>query len=356
MKAESGDYLVFSLQGLRYALDIAVVMEIARLPELTPIAESPDFIAGAFNYRGHIIPVLDLDIRLGFTSQRYSVSDKVVLVEDGKKEMLGIIVNEVLTLKNIPLEEIETAPYHEMEELAHPHFLAGLIKAGEEIIMLLDHIKLLKHAEPPEEIKGPDSTDSALSDSEEREEIDRVKHPVFCPEATEEERRIFRSRAKELRHSPEFDELTGLHPIAVFDLKGELYGIDLSAVRELTMINNMASIPCCPDYIHGILNLRGEIITVLDIGPFLNIPVSVLGSESMAIIVQSGGITAGVHCDKVVDALYISESDITGMPSALHSEKDEYLTGLVPYGDRMASIIDINRILEGGALIVNEGA
>ncbi len=74
-------HLIFSLHGIQYALNADVVREVMFLPELTLISNVPDHFAGVLNYRGHMVPVMDLNKRLGHSSERFQVSDSLILFE-----------------------------------------------------------------------------------------------------------------------------------------------------------------------------------------------------------------------------------------------------------------------------------
>ena len=76
-------YLLFELTEARYALPVERVFEILWLPELTPIAQVPFDIAGFFNLRVRIVTVIELNLRLGYKSERYRTTDKVVVMADG---------------------------------------------------------------------------------------------------------------------------------------------------------------------------------------------------------------------------------------------------------------------------------
>jgi len=177
---------------------------------------------------------------------------------------------------------------------------------------------------------------------------------VCCPSATPEERAIFRERALDLRQSTESSDFTGLMPLAVIGLNGEYFGLDLEVVREFTNIHNVTPIPCCPAHVVGNMNLRGEIVTLVDVRSALNMPLSAASTSSKAIVIHVDDLVAGLPVDEVFDVIYLRPSEVRPVPAAVHSVSDEFLRGTAPYFEKMLSILDLPKILTNGGLMVEE--
>ena len=128
------------------------------------------------------------------------------------------------------------------------HFLAGNAKVGEEIIMLLDVPRLI-HAPP---IHSPGLPASGVSAN---------PQTYFCPDATDEERAVFRTRAHNLMQATESLEDAERIPLSIIQLGEECFGVGLGVVREFSHLRRVTAIPCCPPHIAGNMNLRGDILT-----------------------------------------------------------------------------------------------
>jgi purine-binding chemotaxis protein CheW len=339
-----GVFLIFSLHHARYGVEAHVAREILELPELRPIAEAPDDIVGVFNCRGKIVPVVDLDMRLGRRPQRYRLTDKViVLAQEGIADqpaapLLGIIVNEVLDVWSISSKEIEAAPVYGREGEISSRFVTRVAKVEEEIILLLDHALLGRSSAFAPGLSGDEGGAESL----------------FCPEATPEEREILRERARNLMRPTDSQDVSGLIPLAIVGLSGEYFGVDLEVVREFADIQNIAPIPCCPEHILGNMNLRGDIVTLVDIRRPLRMPIVSAHTAAKAMVVHIDNLLVGVPVDEVFDVIYFHPSDITTVPAAVQSESKAYLKGTAPYGGKMLSLLDLPKILTSEDLIVNE--
>jgi purine-binding chemotaxis protein CheW len=326
-------YLLFSLNGTRYGVEAKSVLEIVWLPELILEEEAPPYIAGVLNLRGNIEPVMNLGLRLGHIIQRYQLSDNIVMLQvDGVT--MGLIVSEVSDVVGIPASAIEPPPHYDDDASAPIHFLAGNAKVGEEIIMLLDVSRLIHAPALP--------TPS----------LPAISQTYFCPDATNEERAVFHTRAHNLMQVMEGLEAAERVPLSIIQFGEECFGVGLEVVREFSHLRRVTAIPCCPPHIIGNMNLRGDILTLVDIRGLLNLPPGAVAAEVM--VVESGELSIGVPVDKVLEVIYLHPADITSMPAAAHEDKNEYCNGVVRYGESMVSLLDMQKILAQGGLEVEE--
>ncbi|HXU92429.1 MAG TPA: chemotaxis protein CheW [Gallionella sp.] len=325
-------YLLFRLSGYRYGIEARSVLEIAWLPELTPAEESPPHIAGVVNRRGKIESVMDLALRLGHPPRRYRMSDSIVMLQ-AEGTVMGMIVGEVSDVIGIPASAIEPPLHYEESAPLHHRFLAGNAKVDAEIIMLLD-VKRLIHA--------PALSPPAIAAS---------PHTYFCPDATDEERTVFRNRAHHLMQTVGSMEAAERIPLSIIQLGEECFGVELDLVREFSILRRVTPIPCCPPHIAGNMNLRGDILTLADIRGLLNIPAG--GASAEVMVVESDEVSIGVPVDKVLEVIYLAPADIGSLPAA-REEQNEYCKGVARYGAGMVSILDMREILANGGLEVEE--
>ncbi len=348
-------YLIFQLHETSYGVDALAVREIFRLPELTPMEEAPDFIAGVLNLRGRILPVVDLDMRMGGSSGRFHLSDSVIVVETGENDNLnvGMIVNEMRDVSVISADVIERASLFGAGNTKHTNLISHNAKTDEEIIMLLNHDKLLT----PDRSYEAFMTESSGQEADGKTYYpkgDAPLHRRFFPDATPEERQILHERARNLMMSVASQDFTGLVPLAVVGLNGEYFGVNLELVREFATVEDVTPIPCCPEHIIGNINLRGDILTLTDIRGALNMPMNRVFESGKIIVVNNGELQVGVWVDDVFDVIYIHQNDMTRVPAAVKTVNEDYLKGMASFGDKMLTVIDLSSILTQGDLIVDE--
>ncbi|WP_017305556.1 chemotaxis protein CheW [Spirulina subsalsa] len=352
-------YLLFRLNQSLYGIETSLVEEIFFLPELTPITDTPREIVGVINLREDIIPVMDLHLRFGYHPPEYQLTDSLIILKFHKLR-LGIIVNQVLEVRAIPPAEITQKLSYSTEDLAEESIplYKGIAHSRNDIISLLN-VEILVHsleAHPTQVIQKTLSLNAEeLDEMAGRDQEGRLlEWRVFCPSATPEIRQIFQERAEHLRQVATTENLKGFKPLAVISFGKEFFGIDLKIVREFTEIDQVTPIPCCPPYFVGNINLRGEIVTLLDVAQVLNLPAIPWEDAKQAMVIEAGELVIGVLVEGIYDVLLLDPRNITTVPTAIHSINDEYLLGAAVYQDKMMSILDLEKMLLKGNLVVDE--
>jgi purine-binding chemotaxis protein CheW len=127
----------------------------------------------------------------------------------------------------------------------------------------------------------------------------------------------------------------------VIALNGEWFGVDLESVREFADLREVTPVPCCPDHVVGTVNLRGEILTLVDVRKALSMsaPTSLQGAKMM--VVQLGEVRAGVVVEQVLDVVHLSAADLAPAPYSVRSALEEHVAGMAGYRDRMLAILDL---------------
>jgi purine-binding chemotaxis protein CheW len=119
-----------------YALPINDVREVRRFEPVTPVPESPAFMAGVLRLRGHVLTVMDLAKRLGKTSAAYSDKTRILIVRQSTTWM-GLIVDEVQGVSTLSKKAFHEAPGL-LPEASRPPYISAIFQAGEHLVLLLD--------------------------------------------------------------------------------------------------------------------------------------------------------------------------------------------------------------------------
>jgi len=139
-------------------------------------------------------------------------------------------------------------------------------------------------------------------------------------------------------------EATGTLQLVSFKLGQDLYGIEITKVREIILITDITRLPEMPEYVKGVLNLRDNVIAVIDLRAMFGLPESQLTDESRIMVVQAGGRTIGIVVDAVSEVLRISKTQIAPPPPTVAGLGQEYLTGLVRLENKLLILLDVDRI------------
>ncbi len=139
LKALGGKYLTFLLNGEEYGIEILKVREIIGIMDITKVPQTPGFVEGVINLRGKVIPVIDLRTKFGLPRAEYNDQTCIIVVDIGMP--MGIIVDTVQEVHDIPDANIEPAP--SLGGSIDTSFILGMGKVGEEVKILLDINKVL---------------------------------------------------------------------------------------------------------------------------------------------------------------------------------------------------------------------
>jgi purine-binding chemotaxis protein CheW len=143
-----------------------------------------------------------------------------------------------------------------------------------------------------------------------------------------------RQRDDATTYTAELEELC-----VVFPLEGQLYGLPITLVKSIVVPGAITPIPGTPAHLLGVVNVRGEIESVLDLRQVLNLPPAAIGITSRLLIAQVGEIRSGLLVDAMHDIIGMTESDCRPRPSGLESA--EFVSGEVVYGDETFLLLDL---------------
>lgn len=130
-----------------------------------------------------------------------------------------------------------------------------------------------------------------------------------------------------------------------FFLEKESYGIDISNVIEIIGIQEITKLPDMPEFVKGIINLRGQTIPVMDLRLRFHLPYQEYGPRTCIIIVSIEDFQFGFIVDTVSEVLDIDEDNIDKPTTAKFSGKKKYISGIGKVQDKVIILLDISRIM-----------
>jgi len=338
-KSQSELFLIFDFLDKIYAIPAERVAEIIQLPALTVIKKAPDHVIGLLNLRGEVISVIDPATFLGVEQQSYTVDHQVLIIND-KNKRIGIIIHSVSDVVQLDKNMVEPLPYNPNEKI-----VSGIYKHKSHIVALIDINSMLESIETVEEKYAgtPDNLDFISN-----------HFPV-----DEESKIKFLQRAEKLQisHTGMENELNYQENYFISCcLNKEIYCINLRYVKEITKLSlvNFSPVPCVPEFIAGIVNLRGEFITLVDIKHFLNVPKTSISEKTKIIVIKMSDMQIGLLVDDIFNIENIS-TDKMNLNVQSKYEKNSFTSAevLLP-NNQIMSVFDTRKFFEDERLFIED--
>ncbi len=140
--------------------------------------------------------------------------------------------------------------------------------------------------------------------------------------------------------------------LVVFKLKQQdavcEYGVEITTVQEIIPMATPTKLPQTPDFIEGIINLRGKVIPIIDLKKRFNMGYSEVTPETRSVVVEVEGKTVGIIVDEVSEVMRIPADNIEPPPTVMGGIASEYITGVGKIDNRLLILLDMDRILSEG--------
>ncbi|MES9942834.1 MAG: chemotaxis protein CheW [Candidatus Thiodiazotropha sp. 6PLUC2] len=144
------------------------------------------------------------------------------------------------------------------------------------------------------------------------------------------------------------DDESGGSPLiqfVTFILMDEVYGINVMQVQEVLRVTEIAPVPGAPSYVLGIVNLRGNVVTVIDTRKRFGLPSVEVNDASRVIVIESEKQVVGILVDAVAEVVELSEDQIDVAPNVGTEESSRYIQGVATQDKRLLILVDLNKLL-----------
>lgn len=273
----TADFLAFTLAGQPYALPLARVLEVVKLPpEVAKLPHTDAAMLGVALVRGGLIPIVSARVLLGLPPTPLDDSDRVI-VASVAKAWIGFVADRVTAVLRAPASALGPVP-SVLNRGAGEARVTAMLRTGEGgLVSVLD----------PERLFAEASLAQILEDG-------RSAHRAGDAETT---------------------VATSSQRFLVFQLADETYAMDIAAVETVVMLpERLARAPRAPDYLLGVMNLRGVAIPVIDQRLRFGVGDTAAGARRRVIITRIDGLVAGFAVDAVSQILELSAESVAPTP------------------------------------------
>jgi Chemotaxis signal transduction protein len=300
----------FLLGKEEYAIGIMQVKEIIRVPDIMKVPNCEAYVDGVVSIRNRLLPLINLRTYFGMEPKAITDQTRVLVVDMGGFTA-GMIVDKVSEVIRVPADMILPPPRFSAQSGEQLKGVAKL-NGGKRLIMLLDSSKIMSADayrmisglnDAPQESEGGKSTEKQITDEEQ---------------------------------------------LVAFKIDNEEYGIKIKDVQEINRMTEITKVPRAPYHIDGIVNLRGNIIPVLDLRKLFGLSAKAMTDATRIIIVDSAGEKTGMIVDSVSEVLRFEKALIEPPPELLKSGIDSsYVEGVgkLDDGKRIVLILRLDKVL-----------
>lgn len=306
--SDTRQFVTFVAGNEVFAVDMAPVQEIIRVPDVVRVPLAPPTLDGLANLRGKVLPIISLRRIFGFAEQDYDEATRAVVIDIGQP--LGFVVDRVASVVGVESAKIEDV--RAIKGTVKTELLSGLIKdvGGHAMIMVLDFAKLI--AQEFEEI-------AALA----KRAGNGVSSGFSEPGESDEETLS--------------DELQ----LVSFEVCDQEYAMDIKDVQEIVQVpESIVHVPHSQSHVLGVMTLRNRLLPLVSLRRMFDLPRRDADEHSRIVVVALAGHSVGVVTDTVNEVLRVPKNEVDDVPPLLARDGD------------LADITEICR-LDGGKRLVS---
>lgn len=130
-----------------------------------------------------------------------------------------------------------------------------------------------------------------------------------------------------------------------FLLDGETYGVNVMQVQEVLRYTEIAPVPGAPGYVLGIINLRGNVVTVIDTRNRFGLPPADITDNSRIVIIEAESHVVGILVDAVAEVVYLKASEVETAPNVGNEESAKFIQGVCNKDDQLLILVELDKML-----------
>lgn len=284
-------FAILTLSGQKYALDAKCVLEIVKLTELSRPEMLPSCTVGLFEYNDKVINIIDIKSVLNIELTPYDVNSMMVIIEY-KDNVFGILADSLRDLEKLDISDIQPVPYNKEH-----NFISSIYSNNEKQYSILDidaiyDFAFVQNAQNQNDLK-------LLPQDEVSLEILRQRKGEYLEKNVQ---------------NP-YTKMSDKDEFVSFFVGENKYCLNMHDIRGFYKLQDtkMIKVPCTPDFVVGLANIKGDFICVIDIKNYFhsqNVPYSGTGT---IIVLNSDEFKIGILADAVSDNIQIKPEEISAL-------------------------------------------
>ena len=326
LEQKKNTHLYFQIGKNKYAINTANVLEIMKLPALDYPQKLPNNIIGLLKYNNFVINVVDIRFYLNIEVSPYDSHNELLIVKTDEV-IFGIITDKIIGILPFDTALVDQIPFVDNKMI-----IESLYKYNNETIFIVN-IYALENLLKRHDMVMPEVDILSLFPQ------DEVSKSLMSKRT--------RSIAEKSSLRLASGELHAKNKYISFNLNRDYYCIALDYVKEVLKDTSITHVPGTPDFIEGIMNLRGDYITVINLKKFLGLPQNVVTEKNPVVIIKCNELKLALLIDKINELFEYQET--------IQEETSEsYYANEFIYNRTLYTALNIDRISSDKRIIITD--
>ena len=332
LEQKKNTHLYFRIGENKYAVNSDNVLEIMKLPALDYPQKLPNNIIGLLKYNNFVINVIDIRFFLNIEVPPYSIHNELLIIKTDEV-IFGIVTDKVLGILPFDAAQVDAIPF--VDNIPkHMHCTSYKPVIHWRFVKTIFIINIY-------------AIENLLKQHDAGREVDILS--LFPQD--DESKSIMTKRTLDIASKSSLKlasgELHAKNKYISFNLDNDSYCIELSYVKEVLKDTSITHVPGTPDFIEGIMNLRGDYITVLNLKKFLSLNTNYNKDKNPVIIVKCNELKLALLIDRINELFEFQEDN-------LGEQSESYFSNEFIYNETLYTVLNVDRITSDKKIIITD--
>lgn len=324
-------FTVFKIGEKTYAFHVSHTVEVLKLPLLEYPQKLPKHIVGILNYNSLTINIIDIRSILDLEKQNCSLNSQLIVART-QEAIFGIIVDEVIDIIQISQEETQLPPYNSSNKI-----IKMLYQSDSKMISIIDLY----------------SVENVLKENKFTES--NIDYESLFPQ-DELSIKILKERSNKLIKKSSNNFVSGFYnqdQFILVTLGPNIYCINMKFIRELVSAKGLkiTKLPFTPDYIEGVINLRGDFVTIVNLKEFLELEYTECIKNKKILVFDSKEYRLAILVDEIQSIKNIDSDKFIHKANSKFDSK--YTMAEIVEDDKIFNILNVEKFLNDEKLFIN---
>ena len=326
IEQKKNTHLYFQTGENKYAINSDNILEIMKLPALDYPQKLPNNIVGLLKYNNFVINVVDIRFYLNIEVPPYTTHNELLIFKTDEV-IFGIITDKVIGILPFDTAQMDAIPFVDNKMI-----IDSLYKFNQETIFIIN-IYAIENLLKQHDSRWADVDIISLFPQDEESKSIMTKRTLAIADKS----------SLKLASG----ELHAKNKYISFNLNNDSYCIALDFVKEVLKDTSITKVPGIPDFIEGIMNLRGDYITVINLKKFLGLEAGIAPDKKPVIIVKCNELKLALLIDKINELFEFMDNDLL-------EPGDGYFSNEFIYNDSLYTILNIDKITSDKRIIITD--